>query len=241
MPSTYSELAPNPRILERNWGVALPIFVRFLLVIFLFFVIAFPAAAGNAFDKAWSEAHPGWYLKISYNSGIGWYPDTRATNWWHQNALPPIRLPPEDVLALIEADIDERNKPIFIKKLSASFTNPPPSGCLHDVFIFRVDGREVEVRDPTSHYYSFQKCRTSNKWELLRKSCGNENIGACISDKFSKKFPFDILFNLPSTEITCPKINFFGSEFDLCFIYEALRLMKYPIAAALFIKLFLSL
>jgi hypothetical protein len=161
--------------------------VRFLLVIFLFFVIAFPAAAGNAFDKAWSEAHPGWYLKISYNSGIGWYPDTRATNWWHQNALPPIRLPPEDVLALIEADIDERNKPIFIKKLSASFTNPPPPWMLADVFVVRVEWEGKKYLRPLqpSDFY-FQKCRRSNKWELLRKSCGNENIGACFSDNFPK-------------------------------------------------------
>jgi hypothetical protein len=214
--------------------------VRFLLAIFLFFAIVFPAAAGDAFDKAWSEASPGWYLKISYNSGLGWYPNTRATNWWSHHPS-PVKLPPEDVLALIESDIDERNKPIFIKKLSASSFIPPPSGCLQDVFIFRVDGQEVEVHDPTSHNFTFQKCRRSNKWELLRKSCGNENIGACISDKFSKKFPFDIFFNLPSTKITCPKVNFFGSEFDLCFIYEALRLMKYPIAAALVIKLFLYL
>lgn len=214
--------------------------MKVLFALFFIFAITLPAlAVGNAFDKAWSEASPGWYLKISYNSGLGWHPRTRSTNWWID--VLPVELPPEDVLALIEPDIDERNKPIFIKKLSASFTNPPPSGCLHDVFVFRVNKQEVSIDDPTSFYYSFQKCRTSNKWELLRKSCGNENIGACISDKFSKKFPFDILFNLPSTQITCPKVIFFASEFDLCFIYEAMRLMKYPIAAALIIKLFLYL
>jgi hypothetical protein len=78
-------------------------------------------------------------------------------------------------------------------------------------------------------------------WKLLRKSCRDENFIACIADKFSKKFPFDILFNLPPTQITCPKVNFFGSEFDLCFIYEAMRLIKYPIAAALVMKIFLYL
>ena len=68
-----------------------------------------------------------------------------------------------------------------------------------------------------------------------------EDFISCIAGKISKKFPFDILFNLPSTQITCPRVNFFGSEFDICFIYEAMRLMKYPIAAALIIKLFLYL
>jgi hypothetical protein len=78
-----------------------------------------------------------------------------------------------------------------------------------------------------------------DSWSLLKKACDSDFIG-CITGKFSKKFPFDI-FSLPSTEITCPKVNFFGEDFDLCFIYEALRLFKYPIAAALIIKLFLYL
>jgi len=221
--------------------VALPIFMRFLLAIFLFFAIAFPALAFDAFDfdKEWREASPGWYLRITYNAGIGWYPRTRSTDWWAYNS--PISLPPEDVLALIESDIDQRSKPVFVRKQRISYFNPPPPGCLQDVFVFRVDGKERNIYDPTASDFYFQKCRRSNKWELLRKSCGNENIGACFSDKFSKKFPFDILFSLPSTQITCPKVNFFGSEFDLCFIYEAMRLMKYPIAASLIIKLFFAL
>jgi hypothetical protein len=67
-----------------------------------------------------------------------------------------------------------------------------------------------------------------------------EDFIGCVSGKISKKFPFDI-FSLPSSQITCPKVNFFGSEFDLCFIYEAMRLVKYPIAAALIVKIFLFL
>jgi hypothetical protein len=83
------------------------------------------------------------------------------------------------------------------------------------------------------------KCFTVRFVKLHEIKC--EDFISCIYGKISKKFPFDILFNLPSTEITCPKVNFFGSEFDLCFIYEAMRLFKYPIAAALIIKLFLYL
>jgi hypothetical protein len=71
--------------------------------------------------------------------------------------------------------------------------------------------------------------------------CEIEGVITCITDKFSRKFPFDIIGNLPSSQITCPKVIFFGSDFALCFIYEAMRLMKYPIAAALIIKLFLYL
>jgi len=215
--------------------------VRFLLAIFLFFAITLPVfATGNAFDKTWSEASPGWYLKISYNSGLEYHPNTRSTNWW-SHYPPPVKLPPEDVLALVATDIDERNKPIFVRELSFSHFIPPPSGCLQNAFIFQVNGQEVYISDPHSSDFGPIKCRTSNKWELLRKSCGNENFIACMSDKFSKKFPFDILFNLPSTQVTCPRVNFFGSEFDICFIYEALRLMKYPIAAALIMKFFLYL
>lgn len=215
--------------------------MRVLLTIFLVLAIAFPAVAiGNAFDKAWSEAPPGWYLKISYNQGWGHYPNTRSTNWWKYYP-PPVFLPPEDELASVSGNIDEGNKPVFVRKLLFTSSNPPPGGCLQNIFVFRVDGGEINVYDPSSHDFTFEKCRLANKWELLRKSCGNENFIGCISDKFSTKFPFDILFNLPSTQITCPRINFFDSEFDLCFIYEAMRLMKYPIAAALVIKLFLYL
>ena len=83
------------------------------------------------------------------------------------------------------------------------------------------------------------KCFTVRLVKLHEIKC--EDFISCISGKISKKFPFDILFNLPSAQITCPKVNFFESEFDLCFIYEAMRLMKYPIAAALIIKLSLYL
>jgi hypothetical protein len=83
------------------------------------------------------------------------------------------------------------------------------------------------------------KCFTVRFVKLHEIKC--EDFISCISGKISKKFPFDILFNLPSAQITCPQVNFFGADFDLCFIYEAMRLFKYPIAAALIIKLFLYL
>jgi hypothetical protein len=87
--------------------------------------------------------------------------------------------------------------------------------------------------------WSHIDCDHILSWELIQKKC--EDFVSCIFRKFLGKFPFDILFNLPSSEITCPKVNFFGTEFDLCFIYEAMRLIKYPIAMALIMKIFLYL
>lgn len=216
--------------------------MRFFLAIFLILAIAFPAlASGEGFDKAWAEARPGWYLKISYGQGRRYWRDTGSIYWWtsHNLSRPDI-LPPEDVLVFISADIDQRNKPTFIKKESVLPYKFPLSGCLGEALFFQVDGQTSEASDPLVSFSSVV-CRKIVRWEFLRKSCGNENFIACIADKFSKKFPFDILFNLPSTQITCPKVNFFGSKFDICFIYEAMRMMKYPIAAALIMKLFLYL
>lgn len=208
--------------------------------------MALPAfASGEGFEKAWAGARPGWYVRmeesLSYIDALG-----------HSEIFPRryIRVAEErkETLSFLSGDTDQRSKPIFLRKITIPQAYVP--NCFDNRLIFQVDGEDIEMYgwgtqfspeiEPPSKFW-FAACYKIIHWELLRKSCGDENFIACITGKFSKKFPFDIIFNLPSTEITCPKVKFFGSEFDICFIYEAMRLMKYPISAALIIKLFLYL
>jgi hypothetical protein len=73
--------------------------------------------------------------------------------------------------------------------------------------------------------------------------CVDDGFVTCVATKFSKKFPFDIIGNLPSSAITCPalSIELIGESrtFDLCWIYEGMRPLKYAVAMSLLIKLFL--
>jgi hypothetical protein len=227
--------------------------MKFLLVLFAVLLMAAPVLAiGIGFEKAWADASPGWYLRISHTQT---YFDARHPSsidwWWPEAWLIPwvVVKSTEESLVFVSSDIDIRNKPHFLKKNMIPYSNKRVSNCFDDELVFQVSDQEVKIQvtsgsfessvDKYSFDYSFIACNRITKWELLRKSCGDENFVACLADKFSKKFPFDILFNLPSTQITCPKVSFFGSEFDLCFIYQALRAVKYPIAASLIIKVFL--
>jgi hypothetical protein len=71
-------------------------------------------------------------------------------------------------------------------------------------------------------------------------SCSQTGFIPCVRTKFQTKFPFDIFFNLPSgTAITCPKITLMYKEFDICFLYDSFKIIKYPIAAALLVKLYI--
>jgi hypothetical protein len=63
----------------------------------------------------------------------------------------------------------------------------------------------------------------------------------CLVNEISKKFPFDIFLGINQVGLTCPGVTFFGFYYDLCFIYEALRFVKYPIAVALIVKLAMAL
>lgn len=63
----------------------------------------------------------------------------------------------------------------------------------------------------------------------------------CIGDQISKKFPFDIFLGVELVPLTCPGVEFYGFFYDLCFIYEALRFLKYPVALALLVKLVMAL
>lgn len=63
----------------------------------------------------------------------------------------------------------------------------------------------------------------------------------CVLDQVGKAFPFDIFLSVSEVPLTCPSVEFFGFYYDLCFIYEALRFIKYPIAAGLIIKIVMAL
>jgi len=73
-------------------------------------------------------------------------------------------------------------------------------------------------------------------YKLVKKDC-NDFVG-CISQKFSQKFPFDILVNLPSWSSSCPQIEFFGFDYELCWLDDLMRILKYPIGFSLIFKLY---
>lgn len=86
-----------------------------------------------------------------------------------------------------------------------------------------------------------QAIAQGNQQNNQNRSCNN--VVACVQDKFSKKFPFDMLGNISKEEISCPKVSFSFAEiqrdFDFCFIYNFLKIIKYPIAAALLMRIYI--
>lgn len=77
-------------------------------------------------------------------------------------------------------------------------------------------------------------------------NCSQSFVG-CVTSRFLTKAPFDILSNIPQNQATCPAINFtvgtgdfsVSRDFDICFLYELVRIVKYPLMAALIIKIYL--
>ncbi len=75
----------------------------------------------------------------------------------------------------------------------------------------------------------------------------SKSFVSCVTSKFAKKAPFDILGNIPKEKATCPAINFtvgtgafsVSRNFDICFLYDLVRIVKYPLVAALIIKIYL--
>lgn len=69
----------------------------------------------------------------------------------------------------------------------------------------------------------------------------------CVTSKFATKAPFDIVGNIPKQKATCPKISFtvgtgafaVTRDFDICWIYDLVKVVKYPLMAALIIKIYL--
>jgi hypothetical protein len=198
-----------------------------LIALLVFFQLLFclPVQADEL-----EEYDPGWYAKINYTIPAG-------SSW----ACPPERSHTDCVPEEFFWDAENREDLLFISGWDVGLTvrviSQSPNLCLVGLF----DSRKGKLWD----YEAFRSWRGGNILNscaiLEKKPCEVEGFVTCIASKFSRKFPFDIISNLPSTQITCPLVNFFGSRFDLCFIYEAMRLMKYPIAAALVIKFFLYL
>lgn len=69
-------------------------------------------------------------------------------------------------------------------------------------------------------------------------NCSN-NFLTCVTGQLANKFPFDIFANIEPAEIVCPSISFFNRPFDVCFIYETVRVLKYPLVASLLIKMYI--
>jgi hypothetical protein len=194
------------------------------LLVFFQFSFCLPVQADELVDLS-----PGWYAKINYTipAGGSWtcinvYEPDCATHY-----VPYPASEAGDLRFISDWDIG----------LTARVTSQSARLCTVGVF----DSRKGKLLDEEV-FRSWAGGNILNSCTILeKKPCEVEGFVICIASKFSSKFPFDIISNLPSTQINCPLVNFFGSSFDLCFIYEAMRLMKYPIAAALVIKLFLYL
>ena len=72
-------------------------------------------------------------------------------------------------------------------------------------------------------------------------ACITLGFPACVGAKIITRFPFDIFLNIPAAAINCPSVQFFGHSYDLCWLYELMRWLKYPIALSLLIKLAMQL
>jgi hypothetical protein len=218
--------------------------------------VAFPAAAltpESTIQEVMAEQKkPGFYLEFRYTTEYIWgwnNPDDRflgRKNYWALHYLgfeKPASIKSE-FFPLQEEDYTfcptrPNRLRIYLKDGSELFyIGRNPGFSVVDGFGGVFDSyTPLPTNSPL--YPHTIKCFTVRFVKLHEIKC--EDFISCISGKISKKCPFDILFNLPSAQITCPKLSFFDSEFDLCFIYEAMRLMKYPIVAALVIKIFLFL
>jgi hypothetical protein len=76
--------------------------------------------------------------------------------------------------------------------------------------------------------------------------CSKSFVG-CVTTKFATKAPFDIVSNIPKNKVSCPKISFtvgtgafsVSRDFDICWIYDLVKIVKYPLMASLIIKIYL--
>ncbi len=82
--------------------------------------------------------------------------------------------------------------------------------------------------------------------QTTQSDCSKSFV-SCVSLKFAAKAPFDILSNIPKAKATCPKISFtvgtgtfaVSRDFDICWIYNLVQVVKYPLMASLIIKIYL--
>lgn len=75
--------------------------------------------------------------------------------------------------------------------------------------------------------------------DLLACTAGNPI--SCALDSLANHFPFDIFSGFISEPFECPQMDFFGQQFEVCFLYEAIAFIKYPIALSLIIKFIIAM
>jgi hypothetical protein len=177
---------------------------------------------------------PGWYAKINYIIPAG--------NSW---VCPPERSHADCVPEFISWDAENREDLLFISGWDIGLTvrviSQSPNLCLVGVF----DSRRGKLWDHEAfRSWGGDGENILNSCTILeKKPCEVEGFVACVTSKLSSRFPFDILANLPNNEITCPflTIVLFGEwrSFDLCWVYQAIRPLKYAVAMSLLIKLFI--
>lgn len=92
-------------------------------------------------------------------------------------------------------------------------------------------------QDEVSNAYLF--AATPDEYYIRLSPCSSEceEFVPCVVSKFSAKFPFDLFANIPPASASCPKITLFEQEFDICWLYQALSIIKYPIIASLLLKI----
>lgn len=72
-------------------------------------------------------------------------------------------------------------------------------------------------------------------------ACITVGFPACVGAQIITRFPFDIFLNIPAASINCPTVEFFEHVYDICWLYELMRWLKYPMALSLLIKLAMQL
>jgi hypothetical protein len=200
-----------------------------IIAFLLIFLSTFYFSAQSARADELPEYEPGWYAKVNYTIPAG-------GSWTCINVEEP-----DCVTHYVPYPASQHEYFSFISDWDIGLTARVISQSSRLCTVGLFDSRRGKLWQEEV-FRGWVGGNILNSCTILeKKPCEVEGFTICIARKFSTKFPFDILFNLPSAEITCPTVNFFGSEFDLCFIYEVMRLMKYPIAAALIVKFFLYL
>jgi hypothetical protein len=71
----------------------------------------------------------------------------------------------------------------------------------------------------------------------LKPKCAQIGAFNCLKNHLSSKFPFDLLAPPVASGSACPKVSFFEKEFDICWLDESIKLLKYPVVVALLIKM----
>jgi hypothetical protein len=83
-------------------------------------------------------------------------------------------------------------------------------------------------------------CPRNNEDEPDR-TCTGIDVLPCLHSIFLHKFPFDFFYLLPNDKAqTCPIWTFFGKSFDMCWLYQAVSVFRYPAVIAVLIHLYIE-